>query len=147
MTGGLKDLELHGNKSASAPKSLSEYWDKGALTYLGMTVHGFPNFFFTYGPQAPTAVRCQVPGQTLCSLMQPQFSNGPSCVEPQADWIIDVMSKMRKQGLQRIEATREAEEDWKEQVMKFSKLTLRHDVPSWYNGWCSGCAARFLRRD
>lgn len=69
------------------------------------------------GPQAPTA-----------------FSNGPSCVEPQADWIVDMLVSLRHCKAKRIEATREAEKKWKEDVINFSKLSLRHDVPGWYNG-------------
>lgn len=30
----------------------------GIETYLGVTVSGFQNMFFTYGPQAPTALEC-----------------------------------------------------------------------------------------
>lgn len=63
-----------------------------------------------------------------------QFSNGPSCVEPQVNWIVDVLCRMREQGLTRIEAKAESEIEWKKKVMHFSQLSLRHNVDGWYNG-------------
>jgi cation diffusion facilitator CzcD-associated flavoprotein CzcO len=30
---------------------MKEVWNDGVLTYLGMTVHGFPNTFMVYSPQ------------------------------------------------------------------------------------------------
>lgn len=75
------------------------------------------NFIFTYGPQGPTA-----------------FSNGPSCVEPQADWMVRVLSDMRSRNLTRIDATKEAEDEWREQVHALSARGLRHYTDSWYMG-------------
>ncbi|EAT80284.1 hypothetical protein HBH56_096900 [Parastagonospora nodorum] len=112
VTGGLKAINIRGTEGL-----LKDKWEKGIWTHLGMTVSSFPNFFIVYGPQAPTA-----------------FANGPSAVEPQADWIIAVLDDMRKQGKQRIEATEEAEKKWKERVIAHSVATLRHTVPSGWNG-------------
>lgn len=61
ITGGLKQIDV---KSTSG-ESLAEYWRNGTRTYLGMGVSGFPNMFFTYGPQGPTA-----------------FCNGPTVSNP-----------------------------------------------------------------
>jgi len=112
VTGGLKAINIRGTEGL-----LKDKWEKGIWTHLGMSVSSFPNFFIVYGPQAPTA-----------------FANGPSAVEPQADWIIAVLDDMRKQGKQRIEATEEAEKKWKERVMAHSMSSLRHTVPSGWNG-------------
>ncbi|CAN9468651.1 unnamed protein product, partial [Alternaria alternata] len=60
ITGGLKQIDIRGLSG----KSLSEHWNNGTKTYLGMAAAGFPNLFFTYGPQAPTS-----------------FCNGPACAE------------------------------------------------------------------
>lgn len=62
ITGGLKQIDI---KNTSG-KSLAEYWENGTRTYLGMAVAEFPNVFFTYGPQGPTA-----------------FCNGPTVSNPQ----------------------------------------------------------------
>jgi cation diffusion facilitator CzcD-associated flavoprotein CzcO len=35
---------------------LKEVWKDGVRTHLGMTIHGFPNAFMVYSPQAPTAL-------------------------------------------------------------------------------------------
>ncbi|KAJ3925673.1 MAG: hypothetical protein NXY57DRAFT_906795, partial [Lentinula lateritia] len=32
---------------------ISEKWANGINSHLGVTVHGFPNFFYIYGPQIP----------------------------------------------------------------------------------------------
>ncbi|KAJ0118573.1 Baeyer-Villiger monooxygenase [Diaporthe amygdali] len=52
ITGGLKQIDI----KSICGESLADYWKKGTRTYLGMTVSGFPNMFFTYGPQGPTAL-------------------------------------------------------------------------------------------
>ena len=73
--------------------------------------------FFLYGAQGPTA-----------------FSNGPSCVECQGDWIVDAMAKMRSQGIDYLEATHEAEEEWRQKVTQLSYETLFPGTSSWYMG-------------
>lgn len=113
VTGGLKDIDIRGAKG----ELLRDKWDKGTWTYVGMTTSSFPNFFFLYGPQAPTA-----------------HSNGPSCVEPQADWIIDVLREMRDHGKVRLDATAEAEQEWRRLVHELAATSLRNSVPSSYNG-------------
>lgn len=61
ITGGLKQIDI----KSTTGESLAEYWRNSTWTYLGMAVSGFPNLFFTYGPQAPTA-----------------FCNGPTVSSP-----------------------------------------------------------------
>ncbi|KAJ5537713.1 hypothetical protein N7494_007192 [Penicillium frequentans] len=89
----------------------------GTKTYLGMAVSGFPNMFFTYGPQAPTA---------LC--------NGPTCAEYQGDFVIGVMEHMRKTGKRRIEAGADAEQLWGNDIRKFAYSSLLPETDSWYMG-------------
>lgn len=113
FTGGLKDINPVGVDGVS----LCDKWDKGTFTYLGLSVHGFPNMFFLYGPHAPTA-----------------YSNGPSCTEPQGDWVVEVLKSMRDKGLTRIDASKEAELEWKRNVVELHKKTLRDTVDSWYMG-------------
>jgi cation diffusion facilitator CzcD-associated flavoprotein CzcO len=113
ITGGLKDIDIRGIDGTL----LREKWDKGTWTYLGMTTASFPNFFFLYGPQGPTA-----------------FANGPSCVEPQADWLLEVLEYMQKEGKGKLDATVAAEQEWRQLVHDYSSKSLRHHVDSWYNG-------------
>jgi cation diffusion facilitator CzcD-associated flavoprotein CzcO len=113
ITGGLKDIKLTGLNG----ETLQEKWKMGTYTYLGISTAGFPNFFFLYGPQAPTA-----------------YSNGPSCVEPQADWVVDVLKDMREKGLTKIVPTKEAETAWKKNVNALHSKSLRDKVEGWYMG-------------
>lgn len=41
---------------------------------------------------------------------------------------------MRSEGKTKINAKKEAEEQWKESVNKMHEMTLRHNVDSWYMG-------------
>ncbi|KAK5390164.1 hypothetical protein LTS13_000245 [Exophiala xenobiotica] len=134
ITGGLKDMKISGVDG----EILTEKWAMGTWTYLGISTARFPNFFLefpwpeevescgkyadgefpsTYGPQAPTA-----------------FSNGPSCIEVQGDWIVNVLSDLREKGLKKIDAKRKAEEDWRALVFELINDTPRGKVDSWYNG-------------
>ena len=113
VSGGLKDIDICGSKG----ELLRDKWENGIFTNLGMTSSSFPNFFFLYGPQGPTA-----------------HSNGPSCVEPQADWIASVLQYMRDEGKTRIDAEPEAELEWKKLVIEKSAKSLRNSVLSSYNG-------------
>lgn len=115
LTGGFMEIDFEGVQK----QSLQKKWngERGAFSYLGMTVSGFPNMFYTYGPHAPTA-----------------YANGPSIVQPQSDWIADVCMKMRGEGKTKIDATPEAEESWKQTVDSMHSLTLRHNTDSWYMG-------------
>ncbi|KAK5127043.1 hypothetical protein LTR85_008402 [Meristemomyces frigidus] len=113
LTGGYKDLDITGLEGVK----LAEKWKMGTYTYLGMSVANFPNFLYTYGPQSPTA-----------------YANGPSIVEPQDEWIVSVMKKMREQGKTRINANEDAEQEWKQTINKLHSLSLRDKVDGWYMG-------------
>ena len=113
LTGGMKNMGLRNIKG----QPLSETWSQGTWSYLGMTCNGYPNMFFLYGAQGPTA-----------------FSNGPSCVEVQADWIVQAIDKLKAEGIKRIDPTREAEEEWRNKVQELSDKTLFPSANSWYMG-------------
>lgn len=113
VTGGMKNMGL---KDING-RDLGEKWERGTFSYMGMTCAGFPNMFFLYGAQGPTA-----------------FSNGPTCVEVQGDWIVDAITQMRKEGVRSIEATEEAEQDWHKMVKELNDATLFPLANSWYMG-------------
>lgn len=71
----------------------------------------------TYGPHAPTA-----------------YGNGPSIVEPQVEWIVEVMTRMNGQGRSKINAKESHEREWKKVVNELHAATLRDQVDSWYMG-------------
>ncbi|KAJ5059187.1 cyclopentanone 1,2-monooxygenase [Bipolaris maydis] len=97
----LKQIEIRG----SSVESLSEHWKEGTKTYLGMEVAGFPNMFFTYVLQAPTA---------LC--------NGPTCAEIQGNWILQIQAQER------------SGDEWKELIWKLANASLLASVDPWYMG-------------
>ncbi|KAF3037306.1 hypothetical protein E8E12_001445 [Didymella heteroderae] len=113
VTGGMKNMGLRNVDGVE----LSDTWKSGTYTYMGMALSGFPNMFFLYGAQGPTA-----------------FSNGPTCVEVQGDWIVNCMKKLRDENIDYCDATRQAEEDWREKVTELSDKTLFPQTKSWYMG-------------
>ncbi|KAL0574188.1 hypothetical protein V5O48_007754 [Marasmius crinis-equi] len=132
VTGGLMQVDIRGVDG----KSIKEKWEQGVYTNLGMTAAGFPNMFFLYGPQGPTA-----------------FCNGPSCIvsvcispssgsdwlilvqEAQGNWIIRCIEHMRTNRISRIEATHQAEVEWKEVVFDaYERMRLMKQAKSWWNG-------------
>ena len=113
VTGGMKNMGLKDVDGVD----LSEKWKMGTWSYLGTTCNGYPNMFFLYGAQGPTA-----------------FSNGPTCVEVQGDWIFGAIKKMKDENVKSIEATRESEEEWRRKVTELSDKTLFPGTNSWYMG-------------
>lgn len=130
VTGGMKNMGLLDINGVD----LKERWSDGTYSHIGMACADFPNMFFrklncpytrlmntvltlapVYGAQGPTA-----------------FSNGPSCVEVQGDWIIDALAKLRKENITYLNATREAEKDWNQKVTELSDKTLFPISDSWY---------------
>ncbi|KAK9465237.1 FAD/NAD(P)-binding domain-protein [Lipomyces arxii] len=113
VTGGYKLIDIIGEGGVC----LRDKWAKGTSTYLGLSVAGFPNMFFTYGPQAPTA-----------------FSNGPSCIELQSNFIIEVMKYMRQRNIRSINADQIAENEWADEITASANKTLFPLAKSWYMG-------------
>ncbi|KAL4876416.1 hypothetical protein BJY04DRAFT_231594 [Aspergillus karnatakaensis] len=101
---------------------LESKWDvraqgNGVSTALGLMSNGFPNMFFPMGPQAPSAL-----GLT------------PQMAEVQGQWIANCIQYVQHKGLDRIEATAEAEAHWKAEVMAAAERTLFSETNSWYMG-------------
>ncbi|KAF2444908.1 FAD/NAD(P)-binding domain-containing protein [Karstenula rhodostoma CBS 690.94] len=113
VTGGMNNMGLRNVDGTP----LSELWKSGTWSYLGMSCAGFPNMFFLYGAQGPTA-----------------FSNGPTCVEVQGDWIVEAMTQLKKDDIQYCDATKEAMEIWRQKVTELSDKTLFPGTSSWYMG-------------
>ena len=113
VTGGLTQIDIRGRSG----KTLQQAWSTGVKTYLGMASPDFPNMFFTYGPQAPTA-----------------FCNGPTCAELQVSWISNIMQYMKERELQVVEALEQSQREWKELVWKLASASLLPTVDSWYMG-------------
>ncbi|KAJ3548842.1 hypothetical protein NM208_g803 [Fusarium decemcellulare] len=97
--------------------NLEDEWKPGAKTYLGTTVSGYPNMFHIYGAHGPTLL-----------------SNGPSTVEVQGRWILDMIMKMEQSGIRYINPKPEAADEWKQHVLDLNNLTLFPTTTSTYMG-------------
>lgn len=113
VTGSLKDIGLV--DADGVP--LTEKWQNGTYTYLGLTIDRMPNMFMVYSPQAPTSL-----------------SNGPPIIEIQIDWIAVAIKKMREEGVKSIEPQFAAAEKWRDDIQKMNDMTLYPETDSWYMG-------------
>lgn len=113
VTGSLAQLDIRGTSG----QSIKEHWADGLKTFGGVSISGFPNMLFIYGPQAPTA-----------------FSNGPSCVQFQAEWIDKTIKLLREKGITRIEPKQESETDWTKETQDLWYASLFPQAKSWYQG-------------
>ena len=113
MTGALLNIDIRGRDGLS----LREKWRDGPRSYLGLQVAGFPNLFTITGPGSPSVL-----------------SNMIVSIEQHVDWISECIEHLRREGLQTIEATVAAEEQWVEHVNEVANFTLYPQANSWYIG-------------
>jgi cation diffusion facilitator CzcD-associated flavoprotein CzcO len=113
VTGGITNIDIRGTDHVS----LKEKWKNGIDTHLGMATAGYPNMFFLYGPQGPTALAL-----------------GPTMAEIQGDWIVGVIEHMKHNNRVRIDALPEAEASWTQHCNDLAGRTLFPNADSWYMG-------------
>ncbi|KAG9217682.1 hypothetical protein CCMSSC00406_0003629 [Pleurotus cornucopiae] len=113
ITGSMTQIDIRG----TGGMTIFDKWTAFARTYLGLMTTNFPNMFFTYGTQGPTAL-----------------SNGPTAAEMQGDWIVHCLQYMRAHGFSRIHAKKEAEEAYTKLVGDLGDQGLWMKVKSWYTG-------------
>jgi cyclohexanone monooxygenase len=113
MTGALLDIDIRGTGGLA----LREHWAGGPRTYLGLAMAGFPNLFAVTGPGSPGVL-----------------SNMALSIEQHVDWIGDCLVWMREHGVERLEATAEAEAEWVGHVNDLADETLYTRSESWYIG-------------
>jgi len=97
-------------------QKLRTKWVDGPVTYLGMTVHGFPNLFMLAGPQIAA-------------------TNFPRACETAVDWVTPLLEHMWEQGHTRFEVTAEAEQGWYDHVAKMYEPFLLRKAKSWITGY------------
>ncbi|KAF7913051.1 uncharacterized protein EAF01_002072 [Botrytis porri] len=112
-TGSLAQLNIQGIDGTT----IAQKWKDGTRTAMGIAMNNFPNMFFLYGPQAPTA-----------------FSNGPSCTQFQAEYLADTIKGLNEKNLTYFEAKSEAEEDWNRRMSEAWNKSLFPLAKSWYQG-------------
>ena len=113
MTGALLKVDIRG-KGGTA---LRDKWANGPHTYLGIAIAGFPNLFTITGPSSPSVL-----------------SNMMVSIEQHVDWVSDCIGWMRERGLETIEPTEAAEEEWAEHNEAMANQTLFPQANSWYIG-------------
>ena len=113
VTGSLSQMNIQG----SSGQTISEHWKDGTRTAMGVAIPGFPNMFFLYGPQAPTA-----------------FSSGPSCTQFQAEWVEQVFKIVKDRNIRRLEATSDSETNWGHRMHQVWNASLFPLAKSWYQG-------------
>jgi cation diffusion facilitator CzcD-associated flavoprotein CzcO len=113
MTGSLLRIDLRGRDG----QSLTDKWEAGPVTYLGLQVAGFPNLFVITGPGSPSVL-----------------TNMPLSIEQHVEWIADCISDLPEHSLTCVEATEKAEEDWVDHVREMADATLFNRANSWYLG-------------
>jgi hypothetical protein len=97
--------------------ALKEKWREGPKTYLGLGIAGFPNLFTITGPGSPSVLTNMLPS-----------------IEQHVEWVADCIGYLREEGLSRIEAQAEAEENWVAHVREVAGGSLRSTCSSWYIG-------------
>ncbi len=95
--------------------TLRDMWKDGPLGYLGMMEKDFPNLFMILGPNGP-------------------FTNLPPSIETQVEWIADVIEMMEAKGLNSIEPTEAARDEWVGLCRTIADMTLFPKAESWIFG-------------
>jgi cyclohexanone monooxygenase len=113
MTGALLSIDIRGREGLS----LQDKWAAGPLTYLGLSVHGFPNLFTICGPGSPSVLSNMIPS-----------------IEQHVNWIADAIAHVNNSGLLAIESEAQAETDWVAYVNSIANMTLYPTCNSWYLG-------------
>jgi len=113
MTGTLLKIDIQGR----AGITLAEKWSAGPVTYLGLAIDGFPNFFTVSGPGSPSVL-----------------SNMIVTIEQHIDWIMDCLDAMQQRQATTIEATDTATLDWVKTGNAIAAGTLFPTCNSWYLG-------------
>ena len=114
---------------------MKELWKDGVFTYLGMLFSGFPNTFMVYSPHGMSILRTINHRVESHSHIAPTaFSNGPTIIESQVDFVVATIQKLEAENIKSIEPTKVAEEEWKALIKIQSEYTLFPETPSWWTG-------------
>lgn len=66
--------------------------------------------------------------------LHPQLSNGPPIIESQIEWIVKAMNKMKKEGIEEMDAEDEPAKKWRQAIQDMNEKTLYPLENSWYMG-------------
>ena len=116
ITGAFDRIDVRGVGGAS----LQEKWKEGPVTYLGLMTHDFPNLLTVAGPQS-------VSGST----------NYPRAIEDGVNWATALLKHAMEKGATRMEVVPEAEQEWREEVVRAQERRLLRNSKGWFTGYNS----------
>ncbi|CAN5690271.1 NAD(P)/FAD-dependent oxidoreductase [soil metagenome] len=125
VTGALDRMEIVGKGG----QTLKQAWADGPLTYLGLQIQGFPNFF--------TLVAAHN-GASFCNIAL--------CSQMQVEWVDKMFHHIRDQDVTYVEPTGEAVETWTAEVYRILSKTIFGDTDSWFLGVNTNVAGKQERR-
>ncbi|MBJ8348945.1 NAD(P)/FAD-dependent oxidoreductase [Antrihabitans sp. YC2-6] len=99
---------------------LSDEWSGGAYAYKSVAVAGYPNLFFTFGPNSG-----------------PGHNSALVYMEAQIDYLTDGIHTLLEQNLQTIDVRRDLQDRYNERLQKKLAATT----------WNSGCKSWYLTED
>jgi cation diffusion facilitator CzcD-associated flavoprotein CzcO len=102
-------------------QSLRAKWATGPVTYLGLTVSGFPNMVMLAGPQIAA-------------------TNFPRAIETSVDWATDLLEFTWERGHSRFDTDPDAEQEWVDHVAEMYEPFLLRKAQSWITGYNSNVA-------
>ena len=111
VEGAYRDLNITGKSGLS----LRETWGDNPSAYLGVSTHGFPNFFSVLGPKGI-------------------FSNLAAGIEAEVNFITDIISWSLENGIKSTEASEVSLNNWSESCINIASGTVFSQVNSWIFG-------------
>lgn len=111
VTGALDRMDIRGKGGVS----LKDVWRDGPVTYLGLQIAGFPNFFTLVGAHNGAA-----------------FCNIGVCGGLQVDWVSKMLRNLRERKLTYCEPEEQAQTQWTESVYKDFAGTLMAEGDAWW---------------
>ncbi|WP_067976177.1 flavin-containing monooxygenase [Mycolicibacter icosiumassiliensis] len=113
MTGSVAKIDIVGRDGVT----LNDAWAGGPLTYLGLSVPGFPNLFNMTGPGSPSVLANMVLHSEL-----------------HVDWVAEAIAYLDAHSAAALEARRDAAADWGAECAQRAAETLMTQANSWYLG-------------
>ncbi|HWK67251.1 MAG TPA: NAD(P)/FAD-dependent oxidoreductase [Rhizobiaceae bacterium] len=123
VTGAFEAIDIEG----VGRLKLKDKWSDGPITYLGLMVTGFPNFFMPAGPLSSQG-------------------NIPRTSEYHAEWIASLVKYMDEHGLTYAEPKPEVEQEFMDHAREVQSRHLSARVDSWFTGVNTNVDGRTKRR-
>lgn len=101
-------------------RNLAAEWSKGAYAYRSVAVSGYPNLFFTFGPNSG-----------------PGHSSALVYMEAQIDYIVDGISKLLRYDWKSLDVRPEVQDRYNRDIQRRLQATT----------WNSGCQSWYLTED